>query len=183
MVGILIGMIVIAVVYNILSVAEGYKRATVGSSDAQITGLLTQFMASRDISNGGNGIMMSTTQMNTAGGHVPSDLANCFKDGAGALLSGLPIDALDNAARPIPVLITTARGPGVSDEFISLSAGAAHVIWPVDVIQPYPLAGAPITVQSPNGFTVPPPTPATPYWAVAIGNDDDVRPDAKAGVR
>ena len=57
MVGILIGMIVIAVVYNILSVAEGYKRATVGSSDAQITGLLTQFMASRDISNGGNGIM------------------------------------------------------------------------------------------------------------------------------
>ena len=40
MVGILIGMIVIAVVYNILSVAEGYKRATVGSSDAQITGLL-----------------------------------------------------------------------------------------------------------------------------------------------
>ncbi len=46
MVGILIGMIVIAVVYNILSVAEGYKRATVGSSDAQITGLLTQFMAS-----------------------------------------------------------------------------------------------------------------------------------------
>jgi Tfp pilus assembly protein PilW len=84
MVGILIGMIVIAVVYNILSVAEGYKRATVGSSDAQITGLLTQFMASRDISNGGNGIMMSTTQMNTTGAPVPSDLSNCANSGGGA---------------------------------------------------------------------------------------------------
>jgi type IV pilus assembly protein PilW len=176
MVGILIGMIVIAVVYNILSVAEGYKRATVGSSDAQITGLLTQFMASRDISNGGAGIMMSTSQMNTAGGNDPSDLANCFKDGTGALLSAQAFESLDNAARPIPVLVTSGAGPGLSDEFISLSAGAAHVIWPVDVIQPYPLAGAPITVQSPNGFTVPPPTPARPYWAVAIGNDDDVVP-------
>ena len=83
MVGILIGMIVIAVVYNILSVAEGYKRATVGSSDAQITGLLTQFMASRDISNGGNGIMMSTTQMNTGSGTVPSDLSNCVNEWSG----------------------------------------------------------------------------------------------------
>jgi len=176
MVGILIGMIVIAVVYNILSVAEGYKRATVGSSDAQITGLLTQFMASRDISNGGNGIMMSTTQMNTTGAPVPSDLSNCANSGGGAPLLGLPIDALDNAARPIPVLITDGGGPGVSDEFISLSAGAAHVIWPVDVVfdAAAPLSvlpGQPITVQSPNGFTVPPPTPAAPHWAVAIGNN------------
>jgi type IV pilus assembly protein PilW len=170
MVGILIGMIVIAVVYNILSVAEGYKRATVGASDAQITGLLTQFMAGRDIGNGGAGIMMSTTQM-TGVGPVDSDLSNCFNDGGGAPLSGLAIDALDNAARPIPVLITNGAGPGLSDDFISLSAGAAHVIWPVDVIAPFPLAGAPITVQSPNGFTVPPPTGATPYWAVALAND------------
>jgi len=36
MVGILIGMIVVLVVYNILSVAEGYRRTTVGASDAQI---------------------------------------------------------------------------------------------------------------------------------------------------
>jgi type IV pilus assembly protein PilW len=175
MVGILIGMIVIAVVYNILSVAESYKRATVGSSDAQITGLLTQFMASRDISNGGNGIMMSTTQMNTGNVPVPADLSNCVNNGAGAALSGIPIDALDNAARPIPVVITSGAGAGVSDNFISLSAGAAHVIWPVDVVfdaaAPSVLPGAPITVQSPNGFTVPPPTPAAPHWAVAIGNN------------
>ena len=176
MVGILIGMIVIAVVYNILSVAEGYKRATVGASDAQITGLLTQFMASRDISNGGNGIMMSTTQMNTGNVAVPADLSNCVNNGAGAALSGIPIDALDNAARPIPIVITSGAGPGVSDDFISLSAAAAHVIWPVDVVfdAAAPLSvlpGQPITVQSPNGFTVPPPTPAAPHWAVAIGNN------------
>jgi hypothetical protein len=64
-------------------------------------------------------------------------------------------------------LITDGGGPGVSDEFISLSAGAAHVIWPVDVVfdAAAPLSvlpGQPITVQSPNGFTVPPPTPAAP---------------------
>ena len=59
MVGILIGMIVIVVVYNVLSVAEGYKRATVGASDAQMTGLLTQFVAGRDVGNGGAGLTMS----------------------------------------------------------------------------------------------------------------------------
>ena len=181
MVGILIGMIVIAVVYNILSVAEGYKRATVGASDAQITGLLTQFMASRDISNGGNGIMMSTSQMNTAGAPVPSDLSLCNDSAGSPLLSGLPdtIRTLDYTVRPIPVIIFDNYHGGPSDSFISLSANAAHVIWPVDVIQPLPVAGAPIIVQSPNGFTVPPPTPAAPYWAVAINNDDAVAPAAR----
>ena len=57
MVGILIGMIVILVVFNILSVAEGYRRTTVGASDAQITGLLSQFVAGRDAANGGAGII------------------------------------------------------------------------------------------------------------------------------
>ncbi len=63
MVGILIGTIVIVVVYNILWVAESYKRTTVGSSDAQITGLLSQFVASRDASNGGAGLTMSNGDM------------------------------------------------------------------------------------------------------------------------
>ena len=41
MVGILIGLIVIVVTFNILAVAEAHKRTTVGAADAQITGLLS----------------------------------------------------------------------------------------------------------------------------------------------
>lgn len=164
MVGILIGMIVIVVVYNILSVAEGYKRVTIGASDAQITGLMTQFVAGRDAGNGGAGVMMSAGS-NT----VPEDLALCTRDETGALISGLAITALDAAVRPVPVLITNGVSP-LSDSFITLSTGASHVMWPVDFTSPS-AAGAAITVQSPNGFTVPAPTGAAPYWVVTMAND------------
>jgi len=163
LVGILIGMIVIVVVFNVLSVAEGYKRATVGTSDAQITGLLSQFVAGRDASNGGAGITMSS-----------NDMINCTKNEAGALVSGLPLTSLDAAIRPIPVLVTDGGAPGTSDSFISYSAGAAHVMWPVDFTD-NSAAGAVIVVQSPNGFTVPPPTPAKPYWVVVMANDGTLR--------
>ena len=42
MVGVLIGMIVILFVCNILAAADGYRRTTVGASDAQINGLVAQ---------------------------------------------------------------------------------------------------------------------------------------------
>src|SRR5215470_15994736 len=56
MVGILIGLIVVLAIYNIFSIAEGYKRTTIGAADAQTTGLFAQFVLSREISNAGNGI-------------------------------------------------------------------------------------------------------------------------------
>jgi type IV pilus assembly protein PilW len=166
MIGILIGLIVIVVIFNILSVAEGYKRATIGASDAQITGLLSQFVAGRDAGNGGSGITMSAGSTS-----IPADLINCTKNEAGAAISGLAATALDAAVRPVPVLITNAGGAGLSDSFISYAAGAPHVTWPVDFVTPFPTAGTPITVQSPNGFSVPPPSGATPYWAVVMTND------------
>ena len=165
MIGILIGLIVVIVVFNILSVAEGYKRATIGASDAQITGLLSQFVTGRDAGNGGSGIMMSAGSTS-----IPADLINCTKDESGAALSGLAATQLDAAARPIPVLITTAAGPGLSDSFISYFAGAPHVTWPVDFTATS-APGAAFTVQSPNGFSAPPPSAAAPYWAVVMTND------------
>ncbi len=159
MVGILIGMIVIFVVYNILSVAEGFKRTTAGAADAQITGLLSQFVASRDAANGGAGLTMSQ-----------ADLINCIQNDAGQDVRAMPVTQLDAAVRPIPVLITDGGAAGVSDSFIALTTGAPHVMWPVDFQQVNVPPGAAITVQSPNGFTVP--TPAvTPYWAVVMTND------------
>ena len=159
MVGILIGMLVVIVVYNILSVAEAYKRNAIGASDAQVTGLLTQFLAGRDAGNGGAGITGSV-----------DDLINCTKNEGGALLSGLPVTSLDVAARPISLLITPGAGTA-SDSFISLVSGATHVMWPVDLQLPFPGPGQPIVVQSPNGFTVPPPSGAFPYWVVVMTND------------
>jgi type IV pilus assembly protein PilW len=163
MVGILIGMVVIVVIFNILSVAEGYKRATIGSSDAQITGLLSQFVTARDIGNGGAGITMSD-----------SDMINCTKNEAGAVASTLSVAALDAAIRPIPVLISDGGGAGLADSFIAYNAGAAHVMWPVDFVASS-AAGAAFTVQSPNGFTVPVPTAAAPYWVVVMVNDGSGR--------
>jgi Type IV Pilus-assembly protein W len=187
MVGILIGLVVVLVVYNILAVAEGYRRTTIGSSDAQVTGLLSQFVAGRDAGNGGAGITVSA-----------SDLQNCILDELGndvGLEAQVKVIDLSAALRPIPVLIrnnggawsdvpgfgpvSTADDPTKSDWFISMHGAAAHVMWPVDLALdfahtfPFPqgVLGAPIVVQSPNGFTVPPPSAATPYWAVLMSNE------------
>ena len=164
MVGILIGMIVILVVYNILSVSENYRRTTVGASDAQINGLLTQLVAGRDAGNGGAGFTVSG-----------DDLDNCKFNEAGQDIRNpavTPWDALDAAVRPIPLLIKEGGNAWTSDSFISMFGGGSHVMWPVDLTVPFPaIAGALITVQSPNGFTVPTPTITTPYWGVIMSNE------------
>ena len=162
LVGTLIATIVIVAIFNILSVAEAYKRATIGVSDAEVTGLVSQFMAVRDAANGGAGITMSG-----------ADLIKCTHDESGNPILGMPVTRLAAAVRPIPVLVTDGGATYVSDRFIAFSTGAAHVIWPVDFTATSP-AGAPITVQSPNGFTVPSPA-TTPYWAIAMANDGSGR--------
>jgi type IV pilus assembly protein PilW len=158
MIGILIGLLVVLVVYNLLAVAEGYRRSTTGAADAQITGLLSQFAAGRDAANGGNGISSALPE-----------LINCTKNEAGAASSIL---------RPIPLIVQDGGADNVSDSFISWHAGSPHVVWPVDVRSldaapaPTVLAGDPITVQSPNGFSTPGgaslPTVAAPYWIVIM---------------
>lgn len=158
MVGILIGLLVVLVVYNLLAVAEGYRRSTSGAADAQITGLLSQFAAGRDAANGGNGITASV-----------AELVTCDQDETGTSMSLL---------RPIPVIVNDGGGAGVSDSFISWQAGSPHVVWPVDVrpLDAAPAAsvaaGAAITVQSPNGFSTPAgvslPSATTPYWIVIM---------------
>ena len=161
MVGVLIGMIVVLVIYNILSVTEGYRRSTIGTSDAQITGLLSTFMSGRDAGNGGAGITVSG-----------ADLINCIQDETGADVRTMAVTNLNAAVRPIPLLI--AKGAGaLSDSFIALNSGATHVMWPVDfqATTLFSPAGLPIIVQSPNGFTAPVPTAAAPYWAIAMKND------------
>jgi type IV pilus assembly protein PilW len=165
MIGILIGMVVIVVIFSILSVAEGYRRSTTGTADAQITGLLSEFVAGRDAGNGGAGIAMSN-----------ADMITCTRNEGNAPVTalGYNVESLEVAIRPVPLLITDSGDPGLSDSFISYSAGSSHVMWPVDFHGPPNTvnAGSSIIVQSPNGYTVPVPTAAAPYWAVVMSNDD-----------
>lgn len=163
MVGILIGLLVVAVIYNMLSVAEGYKRSTTGAADAQITGLISQFAAGQDAANGGNGV---------SSGY--SDLINCHKTEGGAKYTA------DTTLKPIGVIITAGATADDPDSFVSRQGASPHVVWPVAM---RPLDGATVTmpagsdiqVQSPNGFMTPAkaalPTVANPFWAVAIAND------------
>jgi len=147
MIGILIGLLVVLVVYNLLAVSEGYKRTVTGVSDAQVTGLLAQFLAGRDAGNGGNGISLAAP-----------DLVGCT----------------DQNMRPAPVRITAGASAAVSDSFISMASGAPRVLWSVPLLtaSSTPSSGDEFEVQSPNGFSNPDgssaPTATVPYRVVVI---------------
>ncbi|MEO8508332.1 MAG: PilW family protein [Betaproteobacteria bacterium] len=145
MIGILIGLLVVIVVYNLLSVAEGFKRMTTGVADAQVTGLLSQFVAARDAGNGGNGISLAAPSL---------------------------VDCADQDLRPVPVRITAGATATDSDSFISTHSGAPRVLWPVPLLTPTstPTSGDPFAVQTPLGFLAPDgtvmPTVAKPYYVI-----------------
>ncbi len=154
MIGMLIGLLVILVIYSLVSAAESYRRTTTGASDAQITGLLSQFIVGRDLSNGGNGTMLSAP-----------DLINCTKNEAGAANLQL---------KPVPVLVTDGGGPEVSDTFVATNSSSPRVLWPVDFTSDS-TPGTDFEVQNPNGFTAPVPTVAAPYWVIVAANDGSGR--------
>ena len=155
MVGILIGLIVVLVIYNMLSVSESYKRMAVGTSDAQITGMLTQFILNREAGNGGNGISLAG-----------ADLFTCDPAKANAAWPYNRNGATPGLWKPIPVMVRDSGSNDVSDSFISTYSVSPHVIWSVAFTSDSAPA-APFIVQSPNGFTSP--TPATsPYLVIAV---------------
>ncbi|MFO1317205.1 MAG: PilW family protein [Burkholderiales bacterium] len=137
LVGILIGLIVVAVIYNTLVVAEGFRRATLGVADAQVTGQLSQFVIGRELANAGNGVMSG--------------------DGVD-VLSACSLATL----RPMPVLIEdsvaadTPAGASVANDRITLFySNSPRIVHPVRVDSPVqPANNDPIVVVSPNGFAV-----------------------------
>ena len=143
MIGILIGMIVILVVYNVFAVSESYKRAAVGASDAQTTGLYAQFVLAREITNAGNGLLDSGFASAVA------DLSQCANNQpswSNPFLAGpAPI-------RPTPVLINDGGGANAPDSLIVAYSLSPHVVSPVQFVDPAATGAAPFYVQSPNGF-------------------------------
>jgi len=161
MVGILIGLVVVVVVYNLIAATEGYRRMTASVGDAQVTGLLSQFMASRDVGNGGNGLGLDTPTLR--------GLISCRT--VAALGSNVNSDL-----RPIPVLITAGASAAASDSFIVMHSGSSRVLWPVPLLDDYTGSGDTFSVQSPNGFSKPDgtsiPTADNPFLVV-IADDEN----------
>lgn len=171
MVGILIGLLVVLVVYNMLAVAEGYKRSTQSAADAQVTGLIAHFVSGLAAGNGGNGY---TSAYN--------DLINCHFKEDGTPYSVDLVNKSTDAIKPFSVMIFPGASNDVSDAFIAWEGASPHVLWPVPVRDPSPAPGDPIVVQSPNGFSRPDKTPlptgTAPYWAVMMTNiSEPANPD------
>ncbi len=143
MVGILIGMVVVAAVYNVLVIAEGYKRSDrLASPDAQITGQLTQFIMGREIANAGNGISGAAAQLGTC---TLVDLPN-WPSPAGFF-------AGNKAIRPLPVVIRDSGNPNLPDSMIITYSTAPHVISPELLVDtPMAVGADPVYVQSPMGI-------------------------------
>jgi type IV pilus assembly protein PilW len=158
MIGILIGMVVVLVIYNVFALAEGYKRTAVGTADAQATGLYAQFVLSREIANAGNGLLDSGIAS------VVRDLQQCTNIAPNWLIPPAPTFGASapvcNGAgscriRPYPVLIHDGGGPNASDAIIVTYSTAAHVVSPVQFVNPPVTGVTPFYVQSPTGFIVP----------------------------
>jgi hypothetical protein len=165
LVGVTIGLVVVLVVYNLLSVSEAYKRTTTGYADAQVTGLIGGFITGQEAGNGGNGLSSAY-----------SDLINCHADETGTKFNGRE----DMSLKPIPVMITKSGDAEKSDSFMSRGSASTHVVWPVPLrpvgaVNATVLPGAQIQVQTPTGFMTPAkvslPTVADPHWAVVFANN------------
>lgn len=165
LVGVTIGLIVVLVIYNLLAVAEAYKRTTTGYADAQVAGLVAGFITGQEAGNGGNGLSSAY-----------SDLINCHADEAGVKFNGREHMSL----KPIPVMITKSGSADQSDSFLSRGSASIHVVWPVPLrpiggVNQTLAPGAQIQVQTPTGFMTPGkvslPTAAEPHWVVMLAND------------
>ena len=125
MVGVLIGMIVVAVVYNVLVMAEGYKRSTIGLADAQVTGQLTQFVLGRELANGGAAMMIGV-----------EELQFCA----------------DWRLKALPVAITAGANANTSDSLLVFYSTSPRVVHPVRFSNFSNNTPTPFIVDSPNGF-------------------------------
>ena len=125
MVGVLIGMIVVAVVYNVLVMAEGYKRSTIGVSDAQITGQLAQFVVGRELANGGASMMTGV-----------DELSRCT----------------DWRLKALPVAITAGADANTSDSVLAFYSTSPRIAHPVRFSNFSNTTPTPFIVDSPNGF-------------------------------
>src|SRR5207248_6475732 len=86
MIGLVIGLISVLVIYQVYNVAEGFKRNTTATGEAQMAGLFSTFVLGMELGNGGSAMALAAP-----------DLASCTDTGN-----------IATSFRPIPLLITHA---------------------------------------------------------------------------
>jgi type IV pilus assembly protein PilW len=138
MVGVVIGLIAVLVIYQVYTVAEGFKRNTTAAGEAQQIGLFSTFVLGMEIGNGGAGLAAAA-----------QDLASCPDPGG---LVPMPA-RFAQSFRPIPVLITDGGGNANSDSFV-VNYSVATTLANSALFTGNAAPGAAFPVQSPGGFHV-----------------------------
>ena len=136
MVGLVIGLIAVLVIYQVYTVAEGFKRNTTAAGEAQQNGLFSTFVLGMEIGNGGAGMAAAA-----------QDLASCPDPG------GAMPQRFAQSFRPIPVVITDGGGSAVSDSFV-VNYSMATTLANSALFTGNAAPGASFPVQSPGGFHV-----------------------------
>jgi len=136
MVGLVIGLIAVLVIYQVYTVAEGFKRNTTAAGEAQQSGLFSTFVLGMEIGNGGAGMVVAA-----------QDLASCPDPG------GTMPQRFAQSFRPIPIVITDGGGSAISDSF-AVNYSMATTLANSALFTGNAAPGATFPVQSPNGFHV-----------------------------
>lgn len=129
MVGVTIGLLALLIVYQVLGLAEGYRRTTTAGGDAQSTGMISSYILSSDVQGAGMTISESARE-----------LAACPSTGNFA-----------TTWRPIPVLIRDGGSPNVSDSFSVFAGSNSRLVSSLEIVNTA-VPGATFDVQSPLGF-------------------------------
>jgi len=130
MVGVVIGLIAVLVIYQVYTVAEGFKRNTTAAGEAQMNGLFASFVLGLEIGNGAAAMAVSA-----------QDLASCADTGN-----------IATSFRPIPVLITDGGGNSNPDSFVVNYSIATTMAKPVLFNANAAANALTYDIQSPGGF-------------------------------
>ncbi len=137
LVGVLIGLIATAVIYQTFAVSEAFKRNATGAGDAQQNGLLSTFMLAQDISNAGNALASAAFALDAC----PKDLGTTD-----------PADWMKVTARPLPIMIVAGASADDPDQFIVNYAVPRTIVYPAPFATTAEAGATQYDVQSPLGF-------------------------------
>ena len=128
MIGLVIGMLMVLVIFQVYQVNESQKRTITGGSDAQQNAAYGLFLLGRDISTAGNAVAAAATAL----------------DGCALL-------------RPLPVVIAAGATDAIPDTVTVFYGGSSSLSTPVAFINNATIDGTnagPYQVASPVGFSV-----------------------------
>jgi len=128
LIGLVIGMLMVLVIFQVYQINEGQKRTVTGGSDAQQNAGYGLFVISRDVAMAGNAIAASAAAL----------------DGCALL-------------RPVPVVISAGATDNVPDTVTALYGGSSSLSTPVAFLNNSTITSAanagPYQVASPVGFS------------------------------